>query len=539
MDIASIIYLAIGLLLLWVYVFQYVFRYLKNLLPTRVDRWQKAERKKEEERDKRAQEFCDEIIEYQRGVSNGEQEIKYKNKLSFTEKDAIMDFHRSVFVCGGAGSGKSYTFIKPFIHKMVVHYPCIIYDYKNPELIKEFISEKNIINRIPQVINLKGSREELALIELQHYVLDFKNPHKSAKVNPIAPRYIPTESHAREYANVLYSNLKGKGSGSSADPFWDDSAIALLSGCMWYLKEEEPENCNIPKLVEFILQPMGDLLEKIKQNKSSRMICAYLISAYDNGEMKLLTNVGATLQMSLSILVNETVNMIFSEDETPLTINSYETPTQLLIGNDEELSTTYAPLISLIMTVAIKQMNKADKLESFILLDEAPTLYIPKIEELPAVARSRKISLIYCCQDISQIDNTYGKEKREVLLSNLGNQFFGRTTNQVTIKYIMDFAGQREEEVKTESTGYSSSNSENNSTSGVSSGTSTTKQMRSIYNSSDITELKKGEFIYNVCENRLFFTGDFSRKRPLSGKAEININYYYRRDLEFECDDTF
>ncbi len=282
-----------------------------------------------------------------------------------------------------------------------------------------------------------------------------------------------------------------------------------------------------------MLRPIPEIIERLKENESSRMICAYLISAYDTGEMKLITNVAATLQMQMSILVNETVNTIFSADETPLDINSFDNPTQLLIGNNEELSSTYAPLISLIMAVAIKQMNRADLMESYILIDEAPTLYIPKLEELPAVARSRRISLIYACQDISQIDVAYGKEKREVLLSNLGNQFFGRTTNQTTIKYIIDFAGQEERIIFSESHGESYGSSQGyqslTSSDNQSHNSSSSSQMRNIYNSSDITELSQGQFIFSLCESKKSLYKGY--KRPLSGKTYVRIGYYIDPDF--------
>lgn len=476
-----------------------IFLYRKVIAPNRMSRYQRKLAKATAENE----EYEKKLL-VQKAIKAGEYcSFTNDTRLMINRFDAIMNIYRSVFICGGAGSGKSFTFIKPMIKHLIVHHPCIVYDYKNPELTLDFIDQK---------------RHHTETNKIPLYFIDFKNPERSSKINPIAPQYIPTESHAREYANVLYSNLKGKGSSGNSDPFWDDSAIAFLTGCIWYLKEEEPSKCNIPQLIELVLRPLPEVLETIRQNKSSAMICAYLISALESGELKLLTNVGATLQMAMSILVNKTVNTIFSEEQTPLTINHPDTPTQLIIGADEELSTTYAPLISLIMAVAIKQMNKADMLPSFILIDEAPTLYIPKLEELPAVARSRKISLIYCCQDISQIDATYGKEKREVLLSNLGNQFFGRTTNQTTVKYIMDLAGQQEVTTQGTSSGTSSGSSAGGESISQSSSNSTSKQMRNIYESSDITTLKAGEFIWQLSDNKVGC--------DLSGKDNIEITPY-------------
>lgn len=484
------------------------------LLKLRRPIWEYIKRKRQE---KQYVKLDEEMLQerWNKRQKTGETERKdNESRVMFTPNDAMLNIFRSVLICGGAGSGKTYTFIKPMIEYIFVKNPCIIYDYKNPDLIEFFMNKR---------------REHSIRADVK--LLDFKNPHESNKVNPLATRYIITESHAREYANVLYRNLQGN-IDSNSDPFWDDCAIALLTGCIWYMKEETPDKCSIPDLIDLVLQPLDKVLDIISVNRSSKRICIYLIEAKEKQDTKLLTNVGATLQMQLGRLVNSTVDTIFSGDEVELAVNDPLTPTQLLIGADDELSTTYGPLISLIMAVAIKQMNKANKLESYIVIDEAPTLYVPKLEELPAVARSRGIALIYCCQDISQIDNAYGKGKREALLSNLGNQFFGRSTNQTTIKYIVDFAGQREQTVETESGGESFSRSSKEETTiflssayneksineGSTSSWSTTKQMRNVYESSDVTELDAGEFIYNVSDNKY--------GRPKGGKANIQIAPY-------------
>jgi type IV secretory pathway TraG/TraD family ATPase VirD4 len=81
-------------------------------------------------------------------------------------------------------------------------------------------------------------------------------------------------------------------------------------------------------------------------------------------------------------------------------------------------------------------MNRPDKLPSMIILDEAPTLYIPNFEQIPATGRSNKISTVFGAQDYSQVIEKYGNDKAQVILANLGNQFFGRTSNTKTAEVI-------------------------------------------------------------------------------------------------------
>jgi type IV secretory pathway TraG/TraD family ATPase VirD4 len=86
-----------------------------------------------------------------------------------------------------------------------------------------------------------------------------------------------------------------------------------------------------------------------------------------------------------------------------------------------------------------------------VLLDEFPTVFVPNIEQLPATARSNKVATVLACQDITQIVDKYGKEKAEAILSNLGNQFYGRTTNPQTAQRVSQMFGKSDRMMKTDS----------------------------------------------------------------------------------------
>jgi type IV secretory pathway TraG/TraD family ATPase VirD4 len=100
--------------------------------------------------------------------------------------------------------------------------------------------------------------------------------------------------------------------------------------------------------------------------------------------------------------------------------------------------------------VASKLMNEPDKRKSVILIDESPTIYLPNFEQIPATSRSNKIAVVVSAQDISQMRDKYGREKAEMLISNLGNQFFGRTTNRDTAERVVKLFGQNEHKVNVE-----------------------------------------------------------------------------------------
>ncbi len=71
---------------------------------------------------------------------------------------------------------------------------------------------------------------------------------------------------------------------------------------------------------------------------------------------------------------------MLSGDEFDLDINHPASPKILCVGRSPTLSDTFAPVIACLVAVATKQMNQQGRRHSFILLDEGPTLFIPKLD---------------------------------------------------------------------------------------------------------------------------------------------------------------
>jgi hypothetical protein len=139
-------------------------------------------------------------------------------------------------------------------------------------------------------------------------------------------------------------------------------------------------------------------------------------------------------------------------------------------------------------------------------LDEAPTLFIPNLEQLPATGRSNGIATVFGAQDISQIEDMYGRSKKDALLANLNNQFYGRVGHRETAQYISDLWGK--EDVKQRTEGENESSRSFETTEGRSVSHSYTE--RSRVRIQDVLALQTGEFYGQLVDS------DFS-----SFKAQI------------------
>lgn len=396
---------------------------------------------------------------------------------------------RGVLIVGGAGSGKTHTFIKNIIETGAnLSYSGIIYDYKYPTLSKMWY-------------NLDKKYK----LPVKTFVVNFEDPQQSHRVNPLDPSYLKSVAYAEEYATTIVNNLMPET--IKKPDFWTRSAIALLQASIWYFKEHYPEKCNLPNVVTFIQQPTDVVLSALRQDELCAQLISSILTAFDNKAEGQLSGTVGTLQIALNKINTPEIAYILSGNDFSLDLNDPKDPKMLCLGNSPQMQETYGPVISLICTVALKMMNADNKHHSMVLLDEAPTLYIPKLETVPATGRERKIAVIYVAQDISQIVDRYGKEKKDTIIANLANQFWGRVSHHETAEYISKLYGKHE----VIRMSYSKGNNWGDSSAGFFGGSSSSGNNESytesiidqeVLKASDIYKFTPGTFAYIIVDWR-------------------------------------
>jgi type IV secretory pathway TraG/TraD family ATPase VirD4 len=182
---------------------------------------------------------------------------------------------------------------------------------------------------------------------------------------------------------------------------------------------------------------------------------------------------------------------VLSGSDFSLDLNNPDDKKFLCVGNNPALSQTYAPVIALIISASLKQMNQQGKAKSVVILDEAPTIFIPNFAQIPATARSNRVATFYCAQDISQIVDSYGETPSETIISNLGNQFYGRTTNPKTAKRVSELFGKDDMEFSSRSVSKGKQ---------VTHGHSTSFQLRDRLKPQEMMGLSAGTFVGIIAE---------------------------------------
>lgn len=406
---------------------------------------------------------------------------------------------RGIFVVGAAGSGKTESIAVPLLNQFIQKkFTGVVYDFKFPALASEvntFIDE---------------SRSGL-----KHYVLNFNDPQRSHRCNPLHPRYLLNTSYAREFSQAIISNLM-KESIKKPD-FWTRSATDLLTACIWYLKEKKPEICDLPHVCAMITSNDTALLAKLQENPTTAQMTVSIFNAMQRGADGQIAGVIGTLQSAIAQINTPELMYVFSSDDFSLDINNPGTPAVVTVGSYPTLTTTIAPLCALVITVATKLMNQPEKHPSFVLLDEAPTVFIPNVEVLPNTGRSNKIATVILCQDLAQLTDGYGKEKADVLFAACNNHFYGRVASSNTAEILSKQFGKTERVFVTSNT-----SKKTTQIVGRTHGESESVQERDVMRSNEFLALQVGEFAgITVESNQATFKTKFQRLNRLH--AAINL----------------
>ena len=384
---------------------------------------------------------------------------------------------QGILCIGGAGAGKSESVAKPIIHQAVAKgFTGFIYDYKD---------ELPLTNATHQAFIDYGVQDR------KLWIINFSDITRSHRLNPIHPVNIPVSAFAEEYAQAILKNLNREW--IQRQDFWAKSAITFLKAIIWYLRNNYPQYCTLPHVVALALNDYDKVIDLLATDFECKGIIQALVTAHQKQAESQVSGVVASLQTPLAALNTQEIFWVLSGHDFEPNINDPKNPAFVCVANNPSLQDTLSPVISLIATVVMKQINKADKLPSVFLLDEAPTLYIPNLHNLPATGRSNKISTVYMAQDFSQLDYMYGKDEARVIRSNLGNQFFGMVNDLETAERVSRIFGKEEKIMQ--SVGYSSnamqSGSGNNNK-------NYSLQEKELVRPGEIMSLNQGEFVGKV-----------------------------------------
>ena len=399
----------------------------------------------------------------------------YKKKWNKGWINVVNPF-RATIVLGTPGSGKSYAVVNNFIKQQIEKgYSMYVYDFKFPDL--SMIAYNHVMN------NLDGYK-----VKPKFYVINFDDPRRSHRCNPIHPDFMTDISDAYESAYTIMLNLNKTWVQKQGD-FFVESPIILFAAIIWYLKiYENGKYCTFPHAIEFLNRRYEDIFPILTSYPELENYLSPFMDAWLGGAAEQLQGQIASAKIPLSRMISPQLYWVMSDSEFTLDINNPEEPKILCVGNNPDRQNIYGAALGLYNSRIVKLINKKGMLKSSVIIDELPTIYFKGLDNLIATARSNKVAVCIGFQDFSQLKRDYGDKEAAVVMNTVGNIFSGQVVGE-TAKTLSERFGkvlQKRQSITI--------NRQDKST-------SINTQMDSLIPPSKISGLTQGMFVGSVSDN--------------------------------------
>lgn len=399
----------------------------------------------------------------------------YKKKWNNGWINIVNPFRASI-VLGTPGSGKSYAVVNNYIKQQLSKgFSMYIYDYKFDDL------STIAYNELQKNLNKYK-------VQPKFYVINFDNPAKSHRCNPIAPEFMTDISDAYESAYTIMLNLNKTWIQKQGD-FFVESPIILLAAIIWYLKiYKNGKYCTFPHAIEFLNKKYSDTFTILTSYPELENYLSPFMDAWEGGAQDQLQGQIASAKIPLSRMISPQLYWVMSGSEFTLDINNPEEPKVLCVGNNPDRQNIYSAALGLYNSRIVKLINKKGQLKSSVIIDELPTMYFRGLDNLIATARSNKVAVCLGFQDFSQLYRDYGDKEAKVVINTVGNIFSGQVVGE-TSKTLSDRFGKVLQKRQSMTI-----NKQDTST-------SISTQLDALIPASKISNLTQGMFVGSVSDN--------------------------------------
>ena len=399
----------------------------------------------------------------------------YKKKWNKGWINVVNPFRASM-VLGTPGSGKSYAIVNNYIKQQIEKgFAMYIYDYKFPDLSE--IAYNHLLNHL-----------DAYKIKPQFYVINFDDPRKSHRCNPINPAFMTDISDAYESAYTIMLNLNRSWIQKQGD-FFVESPIILLAAIIWFLKiYENGKFCTFPHAIEFLNRPYAQIFPILTSYDELANYLSPFMDAWEGGAQDQLQGQIASAKIPLSRMISPALYWVMTGDDFSLDINNPNEPKVLVVGNNPDRQNIYSAALGLYNSRIVKLINKKKQLKSSVIIDELPTIYFRGLDNLIATARSNKVAVCLGFQDFSQLTRDYGDKESKVIQNTVGNVFSGQVVGE-TAKTLSERFGKVLQQRQSMTINRNDKS------------TSISTQMDSLIPASKISNLTQGMFVGAVSDN--------------------------------------
>jgi type IV secretory pathway TraG/TraD family ATPase VirD4 len=337
----------------------------------------------------------------------------------------IPDGQRGTMVCGAPGSGKTFSVIDPMIRSVIDQgFPICLYDFKFPggqaEIHAAYAKSKGYDVRIfaPGFAGTESCN-----------ILDFLKSADDGET-------------AGQVAKVLNANFSLNGGKGSEDPFFQLSGDQLIKATLQLAKlSEYPDLLTCQKILA--LEPTA-LIDRVKTANISPWVKVSWDQFLSMRESeKTAASVAAIAALMFTNFVSpDILPSLCGKSTIPLDLEGKQ---MIIFGMDQSRRDIVGPILATVLhMLVVRNIAKQRQDPLAVFLDELPTLSLPNLVNWLNESRSAGFCGVLGYQNMTQLEQAYGKETTRAILSGCNTKFIFNPGEYESAKYFSDYLGDEE-----------------------------------------------------------------------------------------------
>jgi type IV secretory pathway TraG/TraD family ATPase VirD4 len=377
----------------------------------------------------------------------------------------LPDAQRGIAVCGGPGSGKTFSIIDPAIRSAIdQEFPTIVYDFKYPS----------------QTARLAGYAAK-AGYEVRVFAPGFE---ESSVCNPLDFLEDQTDAEtARQMAVVLNKNFK-LSSQNTEDAFFSVAGDQLIEAVLMLAKSTPYPDVMMCQAI-LSLEGLTKRLQKADLDYWVRASFGQLLSVADSE--KTVASIVATANNVFTRFMKKNILAAFCGKTTlPLNLDGKQL---LILGMDREKRDVVGPLLATVLHMIVTRnvVNRNRKKPIVLAIDELPTLYLPSLTQWLNENREDGLCTMLGFQNLVQLEKVYGKELARAIVGGCATKAIFNPQEYDSAKLFSDFLGDEEVRYRQKSRGRSGGQSN--------ASTADQERTRKLFEASQFLKLPTGKCI--------------------------------------------
>jgi type IV secretory pathway TraG/TraD family ATPase VirD4 len=313
----------------------------------------------------------------------------------------LSDCNSGICADGGAGSGKSFSFLNPaFLSGLMQGIPGIFYDVKYSTHSEEDPAPTALIAGYARRLGYKiglfapGKPESLCC-----NLLDFLRSPEDVGM-------------ARQIAKVLYLNLNPDAVNGGSNPYFIEATTSFLAGVMLLAKQTEYPDLVMCRAITRL--PSKELQRIVEaQPTTIKMVFDAVVDVF--GVQETYGSLKSTFANLLSgLLIPDVLPSICGKTNIPLDLDGHEV---LILGVDAERAEIVNPILATVIhLIANRNLLKPRQRPLMLWLDEISQIYLPGAEDWPNIHRSAGLVMAIGVQFPEMLEKRYGEAGSKRLL---------------------------------------------------------------------------------------------------------------------------